>query len=42
MLGSRKQSVMMIPSKNVVLVRLGWSRGHYPMQENYLRLLERL
>lgn len=39
MLGNRKQSVMMIPSKRVVLVRLGWTSGDYPMAENYNKLL---
>jgi CubicO group peptidase (beta-lactamase class C family) len=40
MLGSRKQSVMMIPSQRTVLVRLGWSRGEYPMEQNYRRILD--
>lgn len=42
MLGNRKQSVMIIPSEDVVLVRLGWSAGSYPMEKNYRKLLELL
>ncbi|ORT51041.1 hypothetical protein ST37_06585 [Vibrio sp. qd031] len=40
MLGSRKQLVMMIPSQRTVLVRLGWSRGDSPMEQNYRRILD--
>ncbi len=40
MMGNRKQSVMIIPSKGVVFVRLGWSSGDYPMQSNYRKLLD--
>lgn len=42
MMGNRKQSVMMIPSQNVVLVRLGWSKGSYPMADNYRKILDSL
>ncbi|WP_066018565.1 serine hydrolase domain-containing protein [Endozoicomonas atrinae] len=40
MLGNRKQSVMIIPSTNTVLVRLGWTSGDYPMEDNYKVLLD--
>lgn len=39
MMGNRKQSVMIIPSENVVLLRLGWSKGDYPMESHYQKLL---
>ncbi|KEI72037.1 serine hydrolase domain-containing protein [Endozoicomonas elysicola] len=42
MLGNRKQSVMIIPSQNTVLVRLGWTSDDYPMEENYKALLDAL
>lgn len=42
MMGNRKQSVMIIPSENIVLVRLGWSAGEYPMASNYRKLLNML
>lgn len=42
MQGNREQSVMMIPSRRVVLVRLGWTKGDYPKEQNYLKLLELL
>mgnify|MGYP000391715657 CR=1 FL=1 len=42
MMGNRKQSVMIIPSKNVVLVRVGWTTGEYPMAFNYSKLLDAL
>lgn len=37
--GNRAQSVMMIPSKDVVLVRLGWTAGRYPMGQNMAAML---
>lgn len=40
MMGNRKQSVMIIPSAGVVLVRLGWTSGSYPMEKNYYKLLK--
>ena len=42
MMGNRKQSVMIIPSENVVLVRLGWTKQDYPMESNYRQLLDHL
>ena len=42
MMGNRKQSVMIIPSEDVVLVRLGWTSSNYPMEKNYRQLLDLL
>lgn len=42
MMGNRQQSVMMIPSENIVFVRLGWTSGDYPMEQNYNKLLDAL
>lgn len=39
MMGNRHQTVMMIPSQNTVLVRLGWSKTQYPMASNFRTLL---
>jgi CubicO group peptidase (beta-lactamase class C family) len=40
MMGNRSQVVMIVPSANVVLVRLGWTAGEYPLEANFRRLLE--
>ncbi|MBX3705352.1 MAG: serine hydrolase [Pseudomonadales bacterium] len=40
MMGNRSQVVMVVPSADAVLVRLGWSSGRYPMEENFARLLQ--
>lgn len=40
MMGNRKQSVMIIPSQDVVFVRLGWTKSSYPMAKNYRSLLD--
>jgi CubicO group peptidase (beta-lactamase class C family) len=42
MMGNRHQSVMIIPSLDLVLVRLGWTAGDYPMQENYRVILNEI
>ncbi|WP_237068035.1 serine hydrolase domain-containing protein [Microbulbifer guangxiensis] len=39
MQGNRKQVVMISPSTNTVVVRLGWSAGGYPVGENFAELL---
>ncbi|UAA40518.1 serine hydrolase [Paraneptunicella aestuarii] len=39
MLGNRKQAVMIVPSLNSVVVRLGWTSGEYPMNENFAHIL---
>jgi CubicO group peptidase (beta-lactamase class C family) len=40
MMGNRHQTVMIIPSRDMVLVRLGWTAGSYPMAENFSTLLQ--
>jgi CubicO group peptidase (beta-lactamase class C family) len=37
--GNRKQITMIIPSKNMVIVRLGWSQGGYPTNDNFSSLM---
>ncbi|WOX06112.1 serine hydrolase domain-containing protein [Microbulbifer pacificus] len=39
MLGNRQQVVMISPSTNTVIVRLGWTAGDYPTGENFAQLL---
>jgi CubicO group peptidase (beta-lactamase class C family) len=39
MLGNRQQVVMMIPSRNAVIVRLGWSDGGYPVSDHFAALV---
>jgi len=39
MSGNRAQTVMIIPSAQAVLVRLGWTSGSYPMMKNFTELL---
>lgn len=40
MMGNRKQVLMVVPSKDMVLVRLGWTSGSYPTEDNFARLIE--
>jgi len=40
--GNRQQLVMVFPSQQVVIVRLGWTSGRYPVAENFARVLEAL
>ena len=42
MLGNRQQIVMMIPSHNAVIVRLGWTSGRYPTNQNIAKIVNRL
>ncbi|WP_299591577.1 serine hydrolase [uncultured Microbulbifer sp.] len=39
MSGNRSQVVMVSPSTNTVIVRLGWTAGKYPTEANFARLL---
>lgn len=40
MMGNRKQVVMIIPSKNLVFVRLGWTSGMYSSEVNIKAVLD--
>jgi CubicO group peptidase (beta-lactamase class C family) len=40
--GNRQQLVMVFPSQQAVIVRLGWTSGRYPVAENFARILEAL
>ena len=42
MLGNRSQVVMMIPSTNTVIVRLGWSSSPYPTNQRFAEILDAL
>ncbi|MCR9259948.1 MAG: beta-lactamase family protein [Pseudomonadaceae bacterium] len=39
MTGNRQQVVMIIPSLDMVIVRLGWSPGRYPTSSNFAELV---
>ncbi|MEH6551485.1 MAG: serine hydrolase [Pseudomonadales bacterium] len=38
--GNNDQTVMTIPSANVVIVRLGWTKSGYPENENFSEILD--
>ncbi len=38
--GNRQQSLMVIPSEGVVIVRLGWTAGRYPVNERFSEILK--
>ena len=40
--GNRQQLVMVIPSRDTVIVRLGWTAGRYPSGENFSQILDAL
>lgn len=40
--GNRQQSVMVIPSRDTVVVRLGWTAGRYPLGDHVAQILEAL
>lgn len=40
--GNREQRLMVIPSRDMVIVRLGWSDGDYPDNQRFAELLEAL
>ena len=40
MQGNRAQVVMMIPSQDIVMVRLGWTSGKYPTNTNFSDILK--
>jgi CubicO group peptidase (beta-lactamase class C family) len=42
MLGNRAQVVMLVPSRQAAIVRLGWTAGEYPTDANFARILAQL
>jgi len=38
-LGNRQQVMMMLPTENLLILRLGWSAGGYPVNERFAELL---
>ena len=42
MLGNREQKLMVAPSHNAVIVRLGWSASPYPIEERFSEILDTL
>ncbi|MDT8427697.1 MAG: serine hydrolase [Pseudomonadales bacterium] len=38
--GNRQQSVMVIPSENLVIVRLGWTAGGYPANSRFAEIVQ--
>lgn len=41
-MGNRQQRVMVIPSHDLVIVRLGWTAGPYPDDEHYAKIIAAL
>ena len=40
--GNRQQRVMIIPSQQVIIVRLGWTKGSYPTNDNFSEILQKI
>ncbi len=40
--GNRQQSITVIPSENLVIVRLGWTSGSYPINDRIAEIVEAL
>lgn len=40
--GNRQQYLMVLPSMQAVIVRLGWTSGSYPVNENFARIVSSL
>lgn len=38
--GNRQQNLMIIPSEELVIVRLGWTAGRYPVNERFSEILQ--
>ncbi len=38
--GNRQQVVMVVPTKEIVMVRLGWTSGRYPINERMARIIQ--
>ena len=41
-MGNRQQRIMVIPSEELVIVRLGWTAGGYPTGERFARIVDAL
>ena len=40
--GNRQQNMIIIPSKDMVIVRLGWTSGRYPLNERFAQIMKAL
>lgn len=40
--GNRQQNMMIVPSKDLVIVRLGWTAGRYPINQNFSEIIAAL
>ena len=40
--GNRQQYVAVVPEYDAVIVRLGWTQGRYPANDNFARIVEQL
>lgn len=40
--GNRQQNMMIVPSKDLVIVRLGWTAGRYPINQNFSEIITAL
>lgn len=40
MMGNRQQKVFIIPSLNIVIVRLGWTTGYYPTEIKFEKIID--
>ena len=38
--GNRQQNMMVIPSADLLIVRLGWTSGDYPLNERFARIVD--
>lgn len=38
--GNRQQNLMVVPSKQLVVVRLGWTAGRYPVNERFNEIMD--
>ena len=41
-MGNRQQRVMVVPTHDLVIVRLGWTAGSYPDDEHYAKIIAAL
>lgn len=40
--GNRQQTVIVLPSQDTVIIRLGWTSGRYPVNDNFRKILNTL